>query len=1207
MAYLFFAMLFLLGFFAMASESLLGGTGSSLVYSNAPVQTASIIAILTAIGQIITTAIAGTAILRDSEIRASELVFTTRLGKASYLTGHFCGSVTVMFIIYAALPLGLMIGMLMPWNDPEKFAPLSVWTVLQPYLVIGLPNVLFVSAIFFAVGALIRKVLAVYVSGMALFVVWSIVQSLVARIDNLRLGAILDPFAINTISVMTRYWGVAEQNTLLVGLSGVMLTNRLLWIAVSFVLFVVVAFTVQLDVEGTAVKRTVKRTARTAVGADAGNAPAAPVTAAHAGSKAETVNAAPVLSEGTTDWMASLRSQSLFHFRSIIGEPAYLAILAIGLVMYGIGLWSINHRTNNVYWPVSASYAPELQGMLFFLLFIATIYGGELIWRERQLKADQIVDSLPAPAWVGYVGKLAAVLGAMVLMLLAGALLGMAMQLAQGYTRLEPLLYGEVVLASLPQLIALAVFTMGVHALVNQKYVGHFVVIGYWVGISVLEARGFDYTLYYVAPGVDAVYSDMNRWGPYLSKMAVVGIYGLASAALLGTLGYFSLVRGTDSRARERVKLASLRFRSGGWAVAGLFLLVASVSGGVFYYNANILNGYSDVKSAERALADWERTYKPLWGLPQPRRVAVSVRVDLYPEQRAAKWQGTYKAVNRDGEPIDSVFISLPYTAPRPQGRYSASSEPWLFYDSLYFDRSSELVHDNTPQGVRIYRLSVPLAPEETLTVHFAGRYEPEGFGVGGFNNDIAYNGSFMESSGYMPTFGYDASLELSLDDVRKRNGLEPTPRMLSIDDPDVRNGNVITDDADWIDFDAVVCTSADQVPIAPGYTERDWTEGGRRCIHYLMDKPVLSFYSVLSAAYDVVRDEHNGVAIEIYHHPWHTFAIPSMIQGSKDGLDYFSTNFSPYQYRQYRVLEFPKYQAYAQSFPNTVPYSEAMGFIERTENGKSPYDYSYFVTVHELAHQWWAHQVIGGSGQGNRLLSEGLAEYSALTVMEKRYGREAAQKFLRGELDGYLYGRAGESRAEVPLLYAESQQYIYYSKAALGFYALRDYIGEERMNEALHNFLAKWAFKGPPYPTARDLITELDAVTADSLKYVLTDLFEEMTFYENKVDSAVASRAADGSWDVQLVLSTAKFRGDSLGAMTPVAMSDYVDVGIYGEKVAGRELGEPLLVKKVLLTAESTVLTFNVPSEPFKAGVDPYNKLIDRTPEDNVATVRKR
>jgi hypothetical protein len=209
--------------------------------------------------------------------------------------------------------------------------------------------------------------------------------------------------------------------------------------------------------------------------------------------------------------------------------------------------------------------------------------------------------------------------------------------------------------------------------------------------------------------------------------------------------------------------------------------------------------------------------------------------------------------------------------------------------------------------------------------------------------------------------------------------------------------------------------------------------------------------------------------------------------------------------------------------------------------------------------------------------------------------------------LDGYLRGRGTERKKEVPLLFVENQPYIHYQKGSLAFYALRDYIGEEAMNQALRAFLQKWALKGPPYPTARDLYAELDRVTPDTLKYVLTDLFTEMTFYENKTDTATTTKRPDGTWAVHLVLDAKKFKGDSLGTTHEVPIADYIDVGVFGDRVPGQKLGEPLLVKKVKITQPVTVLDLVVPKEPHKAGIDPYNKLIDRTPEDNVTAVKRQ
>lgn len=1183
---LFFVLFFLLAFFSTAADAFLNVGGTGQIHRNAPFVLAIAMGVLTAIGQVITTAIAGTAVLRDAQLGTQELLFTTRISKADYLLGRFLGAFIVMAVIYSAMPVGLLVGTLMPWVPADKLGPISVWGVLQPFLVIALPNLFFVSALLFAVGALTRKLFAVYVTGIVLIVLWQVTQQITSNLDRLRLAALADPFALSTVNVVIRYWSTAEKNGLFVPLSGVMLENRLLWTAAGLALFGLVwaVFRLQLLQGG----------------------------AGRVRAKAETPPMPSTLPVVALRYDAAasrraFRSQAAFHFRSIVREAPFLAMAVIGVLNMLVGLWYTSHPGDSVTWPVTSMLAPVVGGALYlFIVILATLYGGELIWRERQLQADQLQDVLPVPAWVTYGGKLVGVALAIATLPALATLAAMLMQAAQGYARFQPLLYLQIVsVDTLPHVVVLVAMAMGVHAIVNQKFVGHLIIIAYWVLIQVLSTLGFDHRLYQIARPPVYTYSDLNGWGPYLPRVLVLVGYNLAFALLLATVGYLVLVRGTAPGWPARRLEAGRRWRGGARLVAAGCVVVMFGLGAIFYYNANVLNAYTEVRAAERGVKAWELKYKPLAGLPQPRIVSVTLHHDFYPERRAAAWHGTITAVNRDPRPVDTLFVSLPASGPRPANRWTATSNTGVATDSLVFSRPVTLILDDSPTGVRLYRLTEPLPQGDSLTLRFAGRFEPRGFPNDDFNNDVAGNGSFMNAQ-YIPGFGYRADGELGDDDIRQRNDLPPKPRMKAIDDPAVRDNNYISADADWITFEETTCTSPDQIAIAPGYLQREWTENGRRCFQYVMDRPILSFFATLSARYTVTRDEHNGVTLEVYHLPEHQFAIPSMLQASKDGLDYFQANFSPYLYRQYRILEFPRYAGFAQAFPNTIPYSEAIGFLYRQEEGDDKIDLAYFVTAHELAHQWWAHQVVGGNGQGATMFSEGLAEYSALTVMEKRYGREAAQKFLRRELDGYLRGRGSEQKKEVPLLYVENQPYIHYQKGSLVFYALRDYIGEEAMNRALRAFLDKWALKGPPYPTGRDLLAELTAVTPDSLRYVLTDLFEEITFYENKADTATATKRSDGQWDVHLVLNSRKLKGDSLGATREVPMADYVDIGIFGERVAGQKLGAPLLVRKVRITQPVTVLDFVVDKQPEKAGIDPYNKLIDRTPEDNSIAVER-
>ena len=326
------------------------------------------------------------------------------------------------------------------------------------------------------------------------------------------------------------------------------------------------------------------------------------------------------------------------------------------------------------------------------------------------------------------------------------------------------------------------------------------------------------------------------------------------------------------------------------------------------------------------------------------------------------------------------------------------------------------------------------------------------------------------------------------------------------------------------------------------------------------------------------------------------------MVDAIKKSLDYFTTNFSPYQHRQVRILEFPRYAQFAQAFPNTIPFSESIGFIARVRpDDPEDVDYPFYVTAHEVAHQWWAHQVIGANVQGATMLSESLSQYSALMVMEKEYGRDKMKRFLAYELRSYLRGRGDERKQEMPLALVENQQYIHYNKGSLVFYALRDYIGEDRLNAALARYIKQVAFQPPPFTTTRDLIKILREVTPPGQQHLIEDLFETITLFDNKVVSAsVAPR--EGKFVVTLELATRKLRADGLGLESEIPIADEIEVGVFAAPAPGEELGRPMHLERHSFTASSSTIEIVVEEMPVRVGIDPYNKLIDRSPRDNTA-----
>jgi aminopeptidase N len=382
--------------------------------------------------------------------------------------------------------------------------------------------------------------------------------------------------------------------------------------------------------------------------------------------------------------------------------------------------------------------------------------------------------------------------------------------------------------------------------------------------------------------------------------------------------------------------------------------------------------------------------------------------------------------------------------------------------------------------------------------------------------------------------------------------------------------------------------------------------DGGRRFFRYTMDIPILHFYSYLSADYAVRRDRWNDVAIEIYYHEPHAYNLDRMIDSIRKSLDYFTENFGPYQHRQVRIIEFPRYAAFAQSFPNTIPYSESVGFIAEVRD-EEDIDYIFYITAHEVAHQWWAHQVIGANVQGATMLSESLSQYSALMVMEKEYGAEKMRRFLKYELDRYLRDRGGELVEELPLMLVENQMYIHYQKGSVIMYALRDYLGEEVLNGALRRYRDAVAYQEPPYTTTKEFMAYIREATPDSLAYILEDMFETITLFSNRVEEAVITPREDGRYGVRLAVESKKMRADGQGVETEIEIGDWIDIGIFGEKeIDGKKQETLLYLKKHRIDANEMTFDLVVDGKPVRAGIDPYNKLIDRNSDDNVMKVQE-
>lgn len=1178
------------------------GSGGK-VYANSPFSLGTLIPVLALFGVSITAALAGNALYKDYEARIDPLFYTTPVSKAAFLGGRFTGALIANIVVVAGIGVGLFAATLSPWVHADKLAPFHFMSYVQPYVAVVIPNLILTGALFFAMVALTRQMLPNYVGGALLLIGYLLAGTAFTDIDNKRLAALVDPFGMRAVNLLTQYWSINEKNSHVVGLTGVLLLNRVLWLGAAALIFAFafVKFRFAYALGDTASAAALEE----------------PVAIAEEEAVAEPVveplrvTALPATTQRFDVAARWLQFRSVFAraFWRIVRNRYFGVIVGGGLLYLIVAARATGKLYGTATWPVTYQMESIIGGSFgAFILVIVVFYSGELIWAERDVKLNQIYDATPVLNATTFVAKFAALACVVLCMLGLAMLAGIITQAARGYYHFEIGQYLEAMLGfRLIDYLLIVVLAMTVHVLTNHKYLGHFLVILLYFANQLLPAFGVEHNLFVYGSDSGFAYSDMNRWGPYAWPFFWWKLYWGAFAVLLLVLADVFWVRGEERSLRTRARLAADRFRGRVRGVASVAALTFVGSGAFIFYNTNILNTYRSGKAGRHLRAERERLYKKFEHVPQPRIVAITIQVDLYPSKRDAIATGQYVLRNETRSPIDSIHASI---------------DENLEIRKFEYDGGATRVLADAPRNYYIWRLARPLAPGDSTVLHFVLGRVHHGFTNEIRDNAVAANGTFLENVQFIPRIGYDAREEIRDDDARKKEKLPPRPRMAAPTDPRTWANNYISHDADWLRYDATVSTDLDQTALTSGYLRKEWTANGRRYFHYTMDAPILNLWAFQSARYAVKHamwlpahgDSGRLVDVAVLYHPAHAYNVDRMIDAARKALTYYSANFSPYQYHQIRIVEFPRYAMFAQSLPNTIPFSEAIGFIARVES-PDDLDYPFYVTAHEVAHQWWAHQVIGADAQGSTMLSETMAQYSALMVMEKEFGPANMRRFLEYELNSYLIGRSTERQHEMPLELGENQPYIHYNKGSLIMYALRDYIGESRMNGAIRGFLDATKFKGPPYPTSLQLVDSLRAATPDSLKYVIADFFENITLYELKTDSAIVRRAPDDSskYAVDLYVNAKKVRADTVGKETEQPMNDWIDIGVFAkappkpDPKIDSKIGVPLYLAKHRLHAGAQKVTVIVGEKPYRAGIDPLHKLIDRITTDNTVGVRDR
>ncbi|MET1110805.1 MAG: M1 family aminopeptidase [Allosphingosinicella sp.] len=1172
------ALLFIAAFTDMAVAKIATAGGGNVLF-NAPHAIIVSHLMVSLVFLFLGAAFVSNVIVRDDQTGFGPIVRSTRIGKAGYLFGRFLGAFAAGALVLATVTLGQWIGTLMPFADQEMLGPNRFEAFAYGYGLFAFPNAFIISALLFALATATRSTAGTFIGVVGFLFLYLFSQGLMQsqpQLADFRVFA--DPLGMSAYMAGSRYFTAAELNAGAIAVTPMLLLSRLFWIGLAIGLLALTYYRFRFS-DRRLSRRRQRRLARQ-------EATAAPPSS-RAGASFTRL-AKPRFDRRAA--LAQFAARAGMEARYILKSPAFLILLLMAFGFALPGVLTPSGWMDSTLYPLTAISVPTLEAIFdTILIIIAAYYGGELVWREREWKIHEIIDSTPLPAWALMLPKMLGLALVLVATLIVGMATGILAQRLAGGVDVAPGEYALwYLLPGAVDVLLIAVLAVFIQALSPSKYAGWGVMFLYIILLIFGPSMGLQHPLliYGNVPAVPL--SDMGGTGNFAAAAWWFRLFWAATAALLLVAAHLLWRRGAEQRLKPRLRRIPAGLSGpAGWAALAATVLLA-LSGSWIVYNTLVLNDFR-AGEGQSWFAEYEKRFFRYATLPQPAVRHVELDVALYPDDVRAEVRGRYRLVNDTEAPIEWLHIRL--------------MDRDLVLVGLDVP-AARLELDDKDFGYRIYRFEAPMKPGEERTIAFRTRREQLGFRASGTETGIRPNGTELNSLELTPRIGMNDIGLIEDPAERRRYGLPERPPLPRLNDPAAATINP-AGDLSWTTADIRISTKADQIPIAPGKPVSERVRDGRRTVRFVSDAPIKNFFSIQSGRYAVRRQTIGGVEYAVYHHPAHHWNVERMMKAMRISIDYYGRAFGPYQFDQARIVERPDPMG-GQAFANTISVGE--GIFPMDLRDPQALDMVTMLTAHEIAHPWWGHQTVGARMQGASLLHETLSQYSALMVLRRIKGEDNIRLFLRFQLDRYLSGRRTQVLEEQPLASAGlDQDYVNYGKGAIALYLLQQRLGEEAVNRALRRFVDRYRFTRAPYPRSLDLIAMLreEAKTPEQ-QALITDLFERITLYDLSVEAPTAVKRADGRWDVTVPVKAGKTYAGGRGHERRARLDEPIEIGLFTAEPGGPGFDRRNVLKMELrpIRTGHQVLRFVTDRRPTHAGVDPYNLYIDRNSYDNVGAV---
>lgn len=1143
------------------------------VYINSPANIGFVSAFFSLAAVFVLMITCANAMLRDSSSKMTELVFATPLTQWQMLSSRFCGAfLAAVFVMTCAL-FGAMLGVNLPWVDPDAVGPINGLYYLWALLIVVLPSMLFSGALIFAVAALTRSTIATYLSAAIIYIGYMIIAGIGGSpmfVGNtppspemFALAAKFDPFALSTYYQQTQFWTPEEKNSRLLILESHFLFNRLFLMTLGCGLFAALHFSYKMQL---------------------------PKQKAAKSTKAVTTKAKvpyrvmPVATDKAalrSAWWSTLK----LEVSLVIKSWPFIAML----VMYSV-LVLMESRNMTIGMDFGPNRLPTTSTMLGGFMFdvlprfgaiFMIYYSAEVYWRDHNAGFKAFIDCSPVNSLVLFGSKLLALLSVPFFMIISSIVMSLILQIASGYTAFEPMLYLSVFYyAGLP-LLYIAVLALFMQTVSKNRYVGMLLTTTVLLitGTGIARWLGLEHPMWRFAQAPVLDYTDMNGYGIGGDGFFVYMLYWGAFAVLLSVLAYALWPRGAEQTLKYRAQRLITAKSPAFGAVA-----VMLAAGSVIFYQTNITNEYLSSDASVQRRADYEKAYKQYQYLPKPQVTGMKVNAELYPRKRRYFMRNQVELTNLTDKPIEQLFLSAVWGSIQTQ---------------VFTDVAKSIRYDERFDTYLI-DLKAPLQPNQSMDMTIELSDKQSGFVSTSFRNTVIENGSYITLNSIMPYFGYRPGREIQQKRQRLEYQLPPKRSAETLAEAIDRKQGDFRDEFDWLDYEITVSTDRSQTVITQGELTGQWHEKGRKFFHYKSNGKIRYVLALHSGRFDSRKVNHNGVSVEVYFHPGHDYNLAHMIDSVKQSLDYFSQHFSPYPHNHLRITEVlvgQNSRATGFATAGNMLITNYGGFLS---DMNSPYDVDqvYRRIAHEVAHQWWGYQLSPALVPGSLMLVETLAKYAEMRILERKFGKQHVQELVAYESRRYLRGRVNQLKPELPLYAAQGDQnHLFYAKGGYAMYHLTELLGEQVMNQALRQLLQTHAY---PFdlPLSTDFIDILTQVAPSAASKKIDELLKQVVLYDFKITNANYKPLSDGLYQVSLELDNKKYQVNERREQIEIALSEDVEIAFYDDYPSEQTL---ITIVQPRLSRDGQKLQFIVEKEAKYLQVDPKLMFIDVNRQNNL------